>query len=396
MGSFHPPVGGGGRHWPPVRQRDHHVARLAVVIALVQTVGTTLTARGQPGELDLLGYALLAASGLVLVARRRLPAATVAAAAAVTVAYHVLDHPRGPTFVALIIAAVVAVKAGHRYEVWAVAGAAYTGWVVLSGAGLNQALVLAAWGAGVLLLSEWARAATLHRSRAAQVRQEQQRVREEQQRRQAIQERLRIAQELHDVLGHHLSLINVQAGVGLHLMDRQPEQARAALGTIKRASAEALREIRSVLGALHPAGEAAPRTPSPRLEHLDELTVDAGLPVHTTVRGEARTLPAELDRAAYRIVQEALTNVRRHAGAGAAATVKIEYRQEELVVQVEDDGGHAATVAIPAAEGGGISGMRERATALGGSLLAQPRPVGGFQVQARLPLPPSPAADGVR
>lgn len=362
----------------------------------MQTVGTTLTARGQPVELDPLGYALLAASGLALIARRRFPVAAVAAAAAPTVAYHVLDYPRGPTFVALIIAAVVAVKAGHRYEVWAIAGAAYVPWVVLTGAGLNEALVLAAWGAGVLLLSEWARVAALHRSRVAQVRQEQLRVRDEQQRRQAIQERLRIAQELHDVLGHHLSLINVQAGVGLHLMDREPEQARVALSTIKQASAEALREVRSVLGALHPDGEAAPRTPSPRLAHLDGLTVDAGLPVHTTVRGDARTLPAELDRAAYRIVQEALTNVRRHAGAGATATVMIEYGPEDLVVQIEDDGGQAGPVAAPGAEGGGISGMRERAAALGGSLVAQPRPAGGFQVQARLPLPPPAASGGSR
>jgi signal transduction histidine kinase len=196
MGSSHPPAGGGERRWPPARHRDHHVAKLAVLIALVQTVGTTLTARGQPVELEPLGYALLAASGLALIARRRFPAAAVAAAAAPTVAYHVLDYPQGPTFVALIIAAVVAVKAGHRYEVWAIAGAAYVPWVVLTGAGLNEALRLAAWGAGVLLLSEWVRVAALHRSRVAQVRQEQLRVRDEQQRRQAIQERLRIAQEL--------------------------------------------------------------------------------------------------------------------------------------------------------------------------------------------------------
>lgn len=382
---------------PPHRWGGHQqAAKLAVVITLVQTVGTTFSARGQAAELDLLGYALLAAGGLALAARRRYPIPTVAVVAATTVAYHVLDYPGGPTFVALIVAAVGAVKAGHRYPVWGIAGAGYAAWVVLTGATLNQALVLAAWGAGCGLFAEWWRATSLFLSREAQAQQERKRLREEQQRRQTSEERLRIAQELHDVLGHHLSLINVQAGVGLHLMERQPDQARAALDAIKQASAEALREVRSVPGALYPAGEAAPRTPAPRLERINELTVDAGLPVHTTVQGEPRTLPLELDRAAYRIVQEGLTNVRRHAGAGAAATVMIEYRQEELVVQVEDDGGRAGPVTASApAEGNGISGMRERATALGGGLTAQPLPEGGFRVRARLPLPAA-GPDGAR
>src|SRR5690606_1644404 len=247
--------------------------------------------------------------------------------------------------------------------------------------------VLAGWVVGLALVAELARVAGQQRAQAEQVRAERARVRAEQQRRQASEERLRIAQELHDVIGHHLSLINVQAGVGLHLMDSRPEQARAALGAIKQASAEALGEVRSVLATLRAADEAAPRTPAAGLDRLAELTGDAGLPVRTSVAGTARPLPPEVDRAAYRIVREALTNVRRHAGAGAAATVVVEYRPEELVVRVDDDGGGTAAASAP--EGTGIGGMRERAQALGGSLTAGPRPDRGFRVEARLPAPPA-------
>src|SRR6185312_3774642 len=169
--------------------------------------------------------------------------------------------------------------------------------------------------------------AELMRARAESERAiaEQEKARGEHRRRQASEERLRIARELHDVLGHHLSLINVQAGVGLHLMDNHPEQAREALTAIKTASAEALREVRAVLGVLRPEEEAAPRQPPLGLDRLGELTADAGLPVTVTTAGRPRPLPAEVDRAAYRIVQEALTNVRKHAAAGATARVATEY-----------------------------------------------------------------------
>lgn len=382
----------GGEHWHGVWHRPgfgRPAVGLAVAIALVQVVGTAVTARGQDLVLDPLGYGLLVVGGLALIARFRYPVETLAAVTAATVAYQALDYPSGPSFVALIIAGVGAVKAGHRYPVWAVTAAGYTAWVALTEPSLDQAVVLAAWVAGLLLVAEWARAGATHRARAMQVRRERARAQEEQQRRQASEERLRIAQELHDVLGHHLSLINVQAGVGLHLMDTRPEQARAALGAIKQASAEALREVRSVLATVTLAGQAAPLNPAPGLARLDELTGDAGLAVATSVRGRQRELPPELDRAAYRIVQEALTNVRRHAGTGAAATVIVEYREDELVVQVDDDGaGAGKTVDGTAAprDGIGISGMRERATALGGSLTAGPGPAGGFRVRAMLPL----------
>jgi signal transduction histidine kinase len=224
--------------------------------------------------------------------------------------------------------------------------------------------------------------------------------------RRASEERLQIAQELHDVLAHNISLISVQAGVGLHLLDEQPEQARAALAAIKEASREALGELRSVLDVLRRDDDAAPRVPAPAL--TTDLTTlvtkanSAGVEVGVETTGERRPLAPGVDRAAFRIAQEALTNVTRHAG-GAHARVLVAYHDEALTLEIVDDGGpngdgrhHDRPAPVPeaggagatAGTGNGITGMRERATALGGSLDAGYRPGGGFFVRARLPLHP--------
>jgi signal transduction histidine kinase len=215
-------------------------------------------------------------------------------------------------------------------------------------------------------------------------------MREEEARRRASEERLRIARDLHDVLAHNISLINVQAGVALHLMGERPEQARTALSAIKQASKDALTELRSVLDILRGGDEHAPRAPAPTLARLDDLVSQAaaaGLAVRTEIEGEARPVPSGLDGAAFRVLQEALTNVARHAGP-ATAIVRLSYGERDLTVQVDDDGlgpasqgGHATL-----GSGRGIVGMRERVTALGGELEAGPRPGGGFRVRARLPL----------
>jgi signal transduction histidine kinase len=209
----------------------------------------------------------------------------------------------------------------------------------------------------------------------------------EEDRRRAGEERLRIARELHDVLAHNISLINVQAGVALHLMDEQPGQSRTALAAIKQASNDALHELRSVLDILR-QGTDAPRSPTSGLDSLDGLVANAasaGLAVSTRVEGTPRPLPTGVDLAAFRIVQEALTNVTRHAGQ-ATASVLVAYGDGELTVQVDDDGRGATRQGAEAAGGNGIRGMRERAAALGGQLDAGPRPGGGFRVAARLPL----------
>jgi len=205
---------------------------------------------------------------------------------------------------------------------------------------------------------------------------------------------------LHDVIGHNMSLINVQAAVGLDLMDTQPEQARTALAAVKTVSSQALGELRAMLSALRDADEDAPRSPAPGLARLPDLisrTGPAGLAVTTDVTGSPRDLPAAVDLAAYRIVQESLTNVARHAGPTTVA-VRVAYGERDLSLEIIDGGcgadgrrtpnGGAPTANLPShgMGGTGIPGMRERALALGGQFEAGPCPGQGFQVRAWLPL----------
>jgi signal transduction histidine kinase len=249
--------------------------------------------------------------------------------------------------------------------------------------GLAEAMAIAAW---LLLLGAGAEFARVRRERAI----ERAEAAEQDARRRAGEQRLRIARELHDMLAHNISLINVQAGVALHLLDDRPGQARPALVAIKQASKETLAELRSVLDILRePEDDAAPLAPAPGLEQLDELLAGAragGLTVDCRVEGARGPLPAGVNLAAFRIVQEALTNVRRHAGP-ARATIKLRYGADELTVQIDDDGARAKGRHDSMGGGNGIPGMRERASALGGTLEAGPRAAdGGFRVLARLPL----------
>jgi signal transduction histidine kinase len=201
---------------------------------------------------------------------------------------------------------------------------------------------------------------------------------------------LAIARDLHDVVAHSVSVINVQANTALHLMDRQPERAREALTSIREVSGQALAEFAAVLGALRDADGAtdggAPLAPVPGVARLDELAErarSAGFEVSVAARGPVRQLPAGVDAAAYRIVQEALTNTVRHS-AGRTASVLLRYGDDDLEIEVADDGA-GALAARGGRAGNGLAGMAERARALGGSLDAGPRPDGGFLVQARLP-----------
>jgi signal transduction histidine kinase len=361
-----------------------------VFVGFIQAIGTRFAAADQPGAwpLDVWAWLLLLAGPVALIFRYRHRVPVVAVSIAATVTYLLLHYPYGPVVVAPVVAIIGALRAGHRTAVRILALAGYA---LVVGLGYLPGLQLRRLGlvesAGLLvgllvalMLGEAARAQSRYLAELGRTRAEQARARAEQQRRQASEERLRIARELHDVLGHHLSLINVQAGVGLHLMDDQPEQARTALLAIRQASAEALREVRSVLGVLRAEDEQAPRTPAPSLANLDALVADAG--ARSVIEGTPRDLPAELDRAAYRIAQEALTNVRRHAGPAAKATVTIGYGPDALTIRVVDDGPPVAAFE----DGNGIAGMRARATALGGTLTAGPADEGGFLVEARLPL----------
>jgi signal transduction histidine kinase len=355
-----------------------------VVLAAVQIIGTRMGAAEQAGArpLDALAYALLAAGPLALLGRRRYPVPAAVATMAITLGYLALGYPYGPVVLSPAVALFCAAAAGNRYPAWVTAGLGYAGYVLVSardGVDLADLVGTAAWLCLVLVVGEVARGRRQWIEAARHAR-------AEASRRRVSDERLEIARELHDVIAHNISLINVQAGVALHLMDEQPAQARSALTTIKQSSKETLQELRATLGVLRRVDEEAPRAPTPGLDQLEALVQrvgTAGVAATVKVDGDGRPLPAAVDLAAYRIVQEALTNVYRHSGA-SAATVRIGYGDREVTVQVDDDGRGA-----PLGDdggGNGIRGMQERATALGGTLTAGPRQQGGFRVCARLPL----------
>jgi signal transduction histidine kinase len=223
----------------------------------------------------------------------------------------------------------------------------------------------------------------LHLREVEQRAEEAERTRDETARRMAVEERLRIARELHDSLTHSISVVQVQAGVAVHLARKRGEDVPPALLAIQEAGADAVRELRATLGVLRSDEDGD----SSGLGQLDSLVARAragGVPVTLTVTGEQRPLPAEVDQAAYRIVQEALTNVSRHAG-DACASVHLHYTPETLSIQIEDDGKGGVTGAPPSGHGLGLVGMRERVAGLGGRLSAGPHDGGGFQVRAELP-----------
>jgi signal transduction histidine kinase len=215
------------------------------------------------------------------------------------------------------------------------------------------------------------------------------RTRDEEARRRVGEERLRIARDVHDVVAHAMVAINVQAGVGAHLLDRDPEQARRTLQDIEKVSSEALSDLRSTLGMLREdatGNDGAPVRPAQGLRELDELGESlrtAGIEVDLDVDPATATLPASVTSTGYRIVQEALTNVVRHAG-GSHARVRVTRGADALVIEVDDDGGDEASAAPPGA-GQGVRGMRERAQAAGGTLEAGPQAGGGWRVVATLP-----------
>ncbi|HEY2723889.1 MAG TPA: histidine kinase [Pseudonocardiaceae bacterium] len=368
---------------------------LPALLALFQVQATRFAAMQQPDRAALNGvaFALLLAGPVVLVARRRHPVAVLAAVLALTVTYFALNFPYGPVFLSAVLALVGAMR-GHRRAAWVLAGSAYVALLVVQalpgGApspSLPNAAGIAAWLLVVLLACEGLRIRTERRVEA-------ERSRAEQDRRRASDERLQIARELHDVLAHNISLINVQASVALHLLDDQPDAARSALGTIKQASKDVLTEMRSVLGVLRGVDEAAPRLPAPSLSRLEELVArsgDAGLALHTEVHGTPVPLAASVDVAAYRILQEALTNAARHGRHGAGARASITYAPGALTVQVDNETSDAppsesAGTALTGT-GNGIAGMRERVSALGGRFSAAPLPgTNQFRVLASFPL----------
>ena len=370
-------------------RRVRRVDLLLAVGAGVIAIGATAVAAGHQdrGPMPVGGALLLALGAVSLLARRRYPVTVLAIALGSTMLYWSLGYPRGPVFGSLIIAFVTAVMAGRRREAIASIIVGYLGFLWLGAVfdredrpSVGGFVALATWLALLTTASEIARS---RRDRALE--RERSRVAEAHSR--ATEERLRIARELHDVVAHNISLINVQAGVALHLMNERPDQATLALTAIKQASKEALVELRSVLGVLRQVDDGAPRAPAPGLSQLPALVERAraaGLTIEVEIDGQPAALPAGVDLAAFRIVQEAITNVARHAGVHDAI-VRVHYADAAISVEILDEG-IGSLLNGSADEGNGLIGMRERAEALGGELTAGPRPGRGFAVRARLPI----------
>ncbi|MFC0530191.1 sensor histidine kinase [Phytohabitans kaempferiae] len=351
---------------------------LAGVLLLIGVGGTGPAGEGQGRTVTTFTYVLVVLVALSLVVRRWWPLVTLAVAATGTSTYLVLGYPYGPILLAFLVA--VYTTARHLpLRPAAIASAAAL--VVLLAHTVVDGNPLGVVPGAAWVVVPFALGVTVRLSREAAAR-----ARDDLARQYADEERLRVAQEVHDVVGHGLSAINMQAEIALHLLTKRPEQAEAALTAISRTSREALDELRVTLALVRRTKEDETRSATAGLARLDDLVArmsETGVPVKVEITGERRDLPAAVDLAAYRVVQESLTNVLRHAGA-ATATVRLGYLPREVSVEVVDTGRGAVT---EPGGGHGLVGMRERVAALGGAFTAGPAEGGGFRVHARLPLP---------
>jgi signal transduction histidine kinase len=321
---------------------------------------------------------------LALIGARRFPGPVVAIAAVAASADLLLhNNSDGPPYVALAFAIVSAIVRGARTWAWISVAVA---WILTFVVGLLlgedwKPFRLVGITLGLLVVMGVGEAVRSRRERFAEISR---RIAERKQS-EVQAERVRIARELHDVLAHSLSQINVQAGVGLHLMDSQPDKARDALASIKETSKSALDEVRSVLGVLRSEGaQDAPLVPEPDLSRLESLAASVrtqGLEV--SLAGELAEVPQATQLAIYRIVQESLTNVLRHAHA-TRATIELHESDGFYRVTVTDNG--TAPPPTEDAEGRGLLGMRERAELLGGTLVAEAVTHGGFRIAASIPV----------
>ncbi|MER5389101.1 sensor histidine kinase [Saccharopolyspora sp. NPDC002686] len=364
---------------------------VAALIAVAVLLAGLLRFPFEQGVVRLLDVVLVLGTCAALAFRRRFPVPVALVTLVGCAVYYPLSSLDGPLMLAFAVALCTVAAEGRTAVAVLLAVVA----MLLVGYGEVASGVRHLDDTSLYLFAGWLVAAVaiggLVHNRRAYLREADERMRaverekEEEARSRASEERLRIARELHDVLGHHISLINVQAGAALHRLDADPEQAGPALTSIKQASKDALRDLRATLGVLRQVDEAAPTAPAPGLDRLDDLVAQArtaGLAVHVEVDGEVRPLPPEVGLAGYRIVQEALTNVTRHTDARTAC-VRISYSDRDVRVRIDDDG-----TAVPEQDyerGNGIRGMDERARALGGEFAADALPAGGFQVRARLP-----------
>jgi signal transduction histidine kinase len=324
--------------------------------------------------------------------RRTHPLAALIASSAVIVTELALDYPDGAmSIVLLVLTYGVGVWCDTRRAVigYAFIVATIAGLAIADTPGLDAGTTLAnfafftcAWVVGLVVRSR--RAESAARLAEAEERAEVQR---QEGARAVAEERLRIAQELHDVVAHSMSVIAVQAGVGAHVLDSQPEEARRSLEAISQTSRATLAEMRRLLGVLRGEDGERSHAPAPGLDDLDALVTEVrvtGVDVSLELVGDRTPVPPGVDLSAYRVVQEALTNVIKHAGEGVTARVTVGCSVDELCIEVLDDGRGASVAAAPG--GHGLVGMRERVAVWGGELTTGPRPGGGYRVRARIPL----------
>jgi signal transduction histidine kinase len=372
-----------------------------MVVAAIQLVGTAgprhrrfIDPHWVP--LNWFGYLLLIAGPLALLLRTLYPYAVLLVVLAITVVYKSAGFGYGPVFVSLIVAFLTAAAVGSRWRTYPLPllGWLAVVWLVPFLRDESPPPVVVSTGIAAWLLVLLAGAEGIRQRRAVLDARRQRKAamareaRAEQERR-ASQARLSIARELHDVLAHSLSMINVQSSVALELLEEQPQRAGPALAAIKEASRQAISDVHSLVTALRAdsgLNGSQPTAPTPGIADLDGLVGSAratGLTVTTAVRGEPRPLPAVIDVAAARIVQESLTNVVRHSTA-ENAEVTVTYGTGQLDVTVDNDG--RPLNSSPSSGGSGITGMTERARALGGDLSVRRHPGGGFSVHATLPI----------
>jgi signal transduction histidine kinase len=360
----------------------------AAAFLLLVTSHVPVPASRRP--LDFAGYVLLAAVGLSCVWLRRRPLLTLAVSAVVLTAFIARQYPNGPVWLTGLLALFALSWRTTRRSALLGAAALCTALAVTNAVVGEQKLLLplfyVGWSVAVVFAGDVLRNRKLHVAQLQERARHLERTREEETRRRLAEQRLRIARDLHDSVAHAMATINVQAGAAAHVVDRRPEAAKEALAAIRHASSDVLDELAAMLTLLRD-DTPVDRRPTPIIGDIPRLVDDirsrTGLTVWLRVDGPTQTVALPVSTATYRIVQESLTNVVRHAGPASARVMVHAGADGALDVEVVDDGAGSADPAARVGTGTGIRGMQERAEATGGQLTVGPEPGGGFAVRAK-------------